>query len=37
MGKPFSFGQYVEEHGITQVLLIGTIDYFLMDEFLLEG
>lgn len=37
MGKPFSFGQYVEEHNITQVLLIGNIDYFLMDEFLLEG
>ena len=23
--------------GITQVLLIGNIDYFIMDEFLLEG
>lgn len=37
MGQPFSFSDYVEEHGITQVLLIGNIDYFLMDEFLLEG
>lgn len=36
MGKKFSFSDYVEERGITQVLLIGNIDYFLMDEFLLE-
>ncbi|MDE6261308.1 MAG: hypothetical protein K2M42_10705 [Oscillospiraceae bacterium] len=37
MGKPFSFTDYVKEHDITQVLLIGNIDYFIMDEFLLEG
>ena len=37
MGEPFSFSDYVEEHNITQVLLIGNIDYFIMDEFLLEG
>lgn len=37
MGEAFSFSSYVEEHGITQVLLIGNIDYFLMDEFRLEG
>lgn len=37
MGGPFSFSDYVEEHNITQVLLIGNIDYFIMDEFLLEG
>lgn len=37
MGEKFSFSDYVEEHGATQVLLIGNIDYFLMDEFLLEG
>lgn len=37
MGKSFSFSDYVEEHDISQVLLIGNIDYFLMDEFLLEG
>lgn len=37
MGEAFSFSSYVEEHDITQVLLIGNIDYFLMDEFLLEG
>lgn len=36
MGEKFSFSSYVEEHDITQVLLIGNIDYFLMDEFLLE-
>ena len=37
MGEPFSFSDYVESHGITQVLLIGNIDYYLMDEFRLEG
>lgn len=37
MGEAFSFSSYVEEHGVTQVLLIGNIDYFLMDEFRLEG
>lgn len=37
MGKAFSFSDYVEERGITQVLLIGNIDYYLMDEFRLEG
>ena len=37
MGEKFSFDQYVEEHGVNQVLLIGNIDYFIMDEFLLGG
>lgn len=37
MGEKFSFDRYVEEHDITQVLLIGNIDYFLMNEFRLEG
>lgn len=37
MGEKFSFSNYVEERGITQVLLIGNIDYYLMDEFRLEG
>lgn len=37
MGEKFSFSDYVEERGITQVLLIGNIDYYLMDEFRLEG
>jgi hypothetical protein len=36
MGKPFSFSQYVEEHNIQKVLLIGNIDYYLMEEFMLE-
>lgn len=37
MGEKFSFSDYVEERDITQVLLIGNIDYYLMDEFRLEG
>jgi len=37
MGEKFSFSDYVKERDITQVLLIGNIDYFLMDEFRLEG
>ena len=37
MGQKFSFSDYVAEHDITKVLLIGNIDYFLMAEFLLEG
>ena len=37
MGQKFSFSDYVAEHGITKVLLIGNIDYVLMSEFLLEG
>ena len=37
MGRKFSFTDYVRENDITKVLLIGNIDYFLMDEFLLEG
>lgn len=37
MGETFSFSDYVEAHDITQVLLIGNIDYYLMDEFRLEG
>ncbi len=35
-GKVFSFSDYVAEHGIDRVLLIGNIDYFVMDEFRLE-
>ena len=37
MGVPFNFGKYVTEHQIDRVLLIGNVDYFLMDEFLPEG
>ena len=36
MGKPFDFGAYTREHGITQVLLMGNIDYYIMDTFDLE-
>ena len=37
MGKDFRLSEYLEEHGIDKVLLIGNIDYFIMDEFRLEG
>ena len=36
MGVPFRFGPYIEAHQIDQVLLIGNVDYFLMEEFLPE-
>lgn len=35
-GQPFSFSNYVEENEIDRVLLIGNIDYFTMEEFMLE-
>lgn len=37
MGKEFQFADYLAQHDITKVLLIGNIDYFLMPEFMLEG
>lgn len=37
MGQDFCFTDYLKEHDITKVLLIGNIDYFIMSEFLLEG
>ena len=37
MGEDFRLSEYLEEHGIDKVLLIGNIDYFIMDEFRLEG
>lgn len=37
MNQEFRFSDYVQEHEIDQVLLIGNIDYFTMSEFLLEG
>lgn len=37
MGEDFRLSEYLEEHGIDRVLLIGNIDYFVMDEFRLEG
>lgn len=35
-GRPFSFSTYVRENNIDKVLLIGNIDYFTMEEFMLE-
>ena len=37
MGKPFDLGAYTREHGVTQVLLVGNIDYFAHPYFDLEG
>ena len=36
MGKPFDFTAYTEAHGITQVLLVGNIDFYIQDTFDLE-
>lgn len=33
MGQSFSLSEYLREHGINKVLLIGNIDYYLMTEF----
>ncbi len=33
MGKPFDLTAYTQEHGISKVLLIGNIDYFIQDTF----
>ena len=35
-GSKFQFSQYVKDNNIDKVLLIGNIDYFTMDEFMLE-
>ena len=37
MGKDFHLASYLAEHDIQKVLLIGNIDYFVMQEFLLEN
>nr|WP_317413837.1 DHHW family protein [uncultured Solibaculum sp.] len=37
MGQPFQFSQYLRDHDISKVLLIGNIDYFVMEEFMLRG
>lgn len=37
MGKDFQFADYLKQHNITRVLLIGNVDYFLMPEFMLGG
>ncbi len=36
LGREFSLSAYLEEHQIDRVLLMGNIDYFLLDTFLLE-
>ena len=36
-GKPFDLGEYTKEHGITEVLLIGNLDFFVLSDFDLEG
>ncbi len=36
-GKSFSFADYIKEHRIDTVLLIGSVSYYRMPEFLLEG
>ncbi|MBQ9044489.1 MAG: hypothetical protein IJ112_00920 [Oscillospiraceae bacterium] len=36
-GAPFLFSEYVAAHEIDSVLFIGNIDYFLFDDFLVEG
>lgn len=36
LGQDFHLGQYIQENNISKVLLIGNIDYFVMEEFMLE-
>ena len=35
-GQSFSFSKYVKENNITKVLFIGNIDFFILDQFLVE-
>ena len=37
MGEDFRLSAYLEEHDIGKVLLIGSVSFFTMDEFRLEG
>ena len=37
MGENFQLSAYLEEHDISKVLLIGSVSYFTMDTFRLEG
>ncbi len=37
MGEEFRLSDYLAAHGIDRVLLIGNIDYFVSDDFRLEG
>lgn len=36
MGKPFRLADYLDEHQITKVLWVGCMNYFSVDDFLLE-
>ena len=36
MGKPFRLADYLDEHRITKVLWVGCMNYFSVDDFLLE-
>lgn len=36
-GKPFNLDAFVKEHSIDRILLIGNIDYYVMEEFNLKG
>ena len=36
MGKPFRLAEYLREHRITKVLLIGSTPFFTSDDFMVE-
>ena len=36
-GKPFDLDAFVKEHSVDRILLIGNIDYYVMEEFNLKG
>ncbi len=37
LGEKFSLGEYIDEHDIDKVLLIGNVDYFINKEFIPEN
>ena len=37
LGIPFDLDTYLADHAIDTVLLMGNIDYFVMEEFMLGG
>ncbi len=36
LGRPFRLGEYLQENDIDRVLLIGNVDYYVLDDFMLE-
>ena len=36
MGKKFNFNEYVEENGISKVLFIGNLDFYISSDFTVE-